>query len=101
MARPLRIEFSGALYHVTSRGDRREAIFEDDEDHLIFLRTLRQWVGLSGGRCYNARIDSVLEPGKDGLEGKIGGEGYLRESVVAEVAAFERRPAFEYQVLAQ
>ena len=27
MARPLRIEFSGALYHITSRGDRREAIY--------------------------------------------------------------------------
>ncbi|MBL8529172.1 MAG: addiction module protein, partial [Burkholderiales bacterium] len=30
MARPLRIEFPGAIYHVTSRGDRREPIFEDD-----------------------------------------------------------------------
>ena len=38
MARPLRIEFAGALYHVTSRGDRREAIFEDDEDRETFLR---------------------------------------------------------------
>ena len=27
LARPLRIEFPGGLYHVTSRGDRREAIF--------------------------------------------------------------------------
>ena len=30
MAKPLRIEFAGALYHLTSRGDRREAIYEDD-----------------------------------------------------------------------
>jgi putative transposase len=37
MARPLRIEFPGAIYHVTSRGDRREAIFEDDEDRYSFL----------------------------------------------------------------
>ncbi len=44
MARPLRIEFSGALYHVTSRGDRREAIFEDGEDRLIFLYTLAEVV---------------------------------------------------------
>ena len=29
MVRPLRIEFAGAVYHVTSRGDRREAIYED------------------------------------------------------------------------
>jgi hypothetical protein len=31
MSRPLRIEFPGACYHVTARGDRREAIYEDDE----------------------------------------------------------------------
>ena len=37
MARPLRIEFAGALYHITSRGDRREAIFEDDDNRDRFL----------------------------------------------------------------
>jgi putative transposase len=40
MARPLRIEFSGAVYHVTSRGDRGEPIFLSDSDRLAFLRTL-------------------------------------------------------------
>jgi len=40
MARPLRLEYPGALYHVTSRGDRREAIFEDDEDRLHWLDNL-------------------------------------------------------------
>ncbi|MGB5569608.1 MAG: addiction module toxin RelE, partial [Sedimenticolaceae bacterium] len=29
MTRPLRIDLAGALYHVTSRGDRREDIFHD------------------------------------------------------------------------
>src|SRR5574338_76778 len=44
MSRPLRLEFSGALYHVTSRGDRREAIYEDDEDRALFLEVLgRVW----------------------------------------------------------
>lgn len=37
MARPLRIEFPGAIYHVTSRGDQLGPIFEDNEDRLIFL----------------------------------------------------------------
>lgn len=32
MSRALRIEFEGAVYHVTSRGDRRAPIFEDDID---------------------------------------------------------------------
>ena len=37
MSRPLRIEFAGALYHVTARGDRREPIYEDDADRRAFL----------------------------------------------------------------
>ena len=46
MARPLRIEFPGAVYHVTSRGDRREPIVlgdEDCEDLLGVLQTTNQW----------------------------------------------------------
>jgi hypothetical protein len=39
----LRIEFAGALYHVTSRGDRREAIYEDDEDRETFLGVLPEF----------------------------------------------------------
>ncbi|AXA92748.1 transposase [Massilia sp. YMA4] len=37
MTRPLRLEFPGACYHVTSRGDRREAIYRDDSDRLLWL----------------------------------------------------------------
>jgi len=44
MARPLRIEFSGTLYHITSRGDRQEAVYEDDEDREVFLPTLAEVV---------------------------------------------------------
>lgn len=40
MSRPLRIEFAGALYHVTSRGDHREAIFLCDDDRLDWLEVL-------------------------------------------------------------
>ena len=32
MARPLRLEYAGALHHVTARGDRREDIFFVDEE---------------------------------------------------------------------
>jgi len=32
MARPLRIEYPGGVYHVTSRGNARQAIFADDPD---------------------------------------------------------------------
>ena len=52
MSRPIRIEFPNALYHVTSRGDRREAIFEDDEDRRIFLQTLEQAVKQFNWLCH-------------------------------------------------
>ncbi|MBE0547919.1 MAG: transposase [Rubrivivax sp.] len=40
MARPLRLEFPGATYHVTSRGDRREPIYRDDADRLAQLQII-------------------------------------------------------------
>ena len=40
MARRLRLEYPGAIYHVMNRGDRREPIFRDDQDRLRFLATL-------------------------------------------------------------
>jgi REP element-mobilizing transposase RayT len=40
MSRPLRIECAGAFDHVTSRGDRREAIFSGDADRLAWLDIL-------------------------------------------------------------
>jgi putative transposase len=52
MARPLRIEFSGALYHVTSRGDRREDIFEDDIDRQQFLTILAEVVKRYNWVCH-------------------------------------------------
>ena len=42
MARPLRIEFAGALYHVTSRGDGQEAIYTGDDDREVWLEVLGQ-----------------------------------------------------------
>ena len=42
VARKLRIEYSGAIYHVMNRGDRREDIFLDDQDRTGFLDTLGQ-----------------------------------------------------------
>jgi REP element-mobilizing transposase RayT len=40
MARKLRVEYPGAMYHVMNRGDRREPIFQDDKDRLGFLAAL-------------------------------------------------------------
>jgi putative transposase len=40
MARKLRVEYPGAVYHVMNRGDRREPIFRTDQDRMLFLDTL-------------------------------------------------------------
>jgi putative transposase len=42
MPRQLRIEYEGAIYHVMSRGDRREEIVRADEDRELFVDTLGQ-----------------------------------------------------------
>ena len=40
MARKLRVQYPGAIYHVMNRGDHLEVIFRDDQDPQLFLRTL-------------------------------------------------------------
>jgi REP-associated tyrosine transposase len=40
MSRPLRIEYEGACYHVTSRGNERRNIYKTDEDRIKFLEYL-------------------------------------------------------------
>ena len=40
MARPLRIEYPGALYHVTARGNARQRIYNDSKDCQAFLDLL-------------------------------------------------------------
>ena len=42
MARKLRVQYPGAIYHVMNRCDRREAIFADDADRRRFLRTFAE-----------------------------------------------------------
>ncbi|MDZ4348684.1 MAG: hypothetical protein U1A22_04025 [Xanthomonadaceae bacterium] len=51
MSRPLRIEFEGSVYHVTSRGDRRKPIFEDDIDRAALVSVVEQGLG---------RFDAIL-----------------------------------------
>ena len=48
MARPLRVEFAGALYHVTSRGNEKRPIFKNDGDRLKFLELLGEAVSRFG-----------------------------------------------------
>lgn len=52
MARPLRLEFAGAVYHVTSRGDRREDIYHSDEDRLVWLNVFAEVCHRYRWRCH-------------------------------------------------
>ena len=52
MARPLRIEYPGAVYHVTSRGNARQAIFVDEADRSGFLDAFGDAVVRFGWLCH-------------------------------------------------
>ena len=52
MARPLRIQLAGGLYHVTSRGDRQETIFRDDQDREDWLTVLGDVCSRFNWRCH-------------------------------------------------
>jgi putative transposase len=52
MARKLRVQYEGAIYHVIIRGLERRAIFKDDEDRLRFLMRLGEAVEEYGARVY-------------------------------------------------
>jgi len=52
MARPLRLEFAGAVYHLTSRGNARQKVFFTDDDRQLFLDTLAQVVSRYGWICH-------------------------------------------------
>jgi REP element-mobilizing transposase RayT len=52
MARKLRLEYPGAIYHVMSRGDRREPICKDDADRRRFVVTLGETSAKTGWQAY-------------------------------------------------
>jgi putative transposase len=55
MARPLRIQFQGAVYHVTCRGNERKQIFRDDIDRKAFLSKLTESL-----KIYNVNLFSYV-----------------------------------------
>ncbi|HOT05532.1 MAG TPA: transposase, partial [Atribacter sp.] len=52
MARPVRIEFPGALYHITARGNKKENIFNHDRDRMVFLKILNETIIRYQFICY-------------------------------------------------
>ena len=56
MARPLRIEYPGTLYHVTTRGNDRRAIFKDDRDRRLLLDILQRISDRYHWLCHALRL---------------------------------------------
>lgn len=52
MARPLRIEFEGVFYHVTSRGNAKSEIYLSDEARTVFLEVPEKTRSKSMGKAY-------------------------------------------------
>jgi putative transposase len=91
MARPLRLEFAGALYHVTSRGDRREAIYECDGDRQAIGRYK---IFVAEGRRQPSPWDALRN------QVYLGSEAFVEQTqrlldgdkVLNEVPSTQRRP---------
>lgn len=70
MARPVRLEYANATYHVTARGNERRAVFRDDEDRERFTATLAEAVVLHGlvvhGWCPDAQPLSSADRDAEG-----------------------------------
>ena len=57
MPRQVRIQYPGAIYHVMSRGDRRENIFLDDVDRHDCLKTMAETCQKTGWQVHASEPD--------------------------------------------
>src|SRR5919106_2501983 len=90
MARPLRINYPGAFYHVTCRGNERKHIFADDRDRSAFLDKLKTSVGI-----YQVRVHAYVLMSNhfhfivETLKGNL--SEFMRHFNVSYTAAYNRR----------
>ncbi len=68
MARPLRIEFDGAVYHFTSCGNARKHIYKDDEDRSTILEVLREVNSRFNWLCHAYCISEGREDMRENTE---------------------------------
>jgi len=60
MARPIRIEYEGAVYHVTIRGNERKALFQTDADRERFIKALAESVERYDIRLYLVSVHNYF-----------------------------------------
>ena len=90
MARPLRIQYPGAVYHVTCRGNEKREIFRDDKDRKTFLEILSQSIEI-----YNIRLYSYILMSNHFhllIETPLGNLGeFMRQFNITYTSYFNRR----------
>jgi putative transposase len=96
MSRPLRIEFPGARYHVTARGNEQKAIVRDDVDREDWVVTFGLVCARFGWRCLewclmDNHFHFVLETPKANLA--RGMQGLNGRYATLQSAAWPRRPS--------
>lgn len=97
MSRPLRLQFPGALYHVTSRGDHKCAIYQDRTDYVVWLTILgeicAQYNFVIHGYCQMTNhyhlivetLDGNLSQGMQQLNGRYSQYYNRRHALVGHV----------------
>ncbi len=90
MARQLRIQYSGAYYHVTGRGNERRDIFKDNNDYLMFLEKLSDSlevynVSLLGYVCMTNHYHLLVTTPEGNLS------SFMRHFNIAYTSSFNRR----------
>ena len=99
MARPVRVEFADAVYHVTARGNERKAIYRDDADRQRFLETVEQAVERFGvvvhAYCLMPNYyDLLLQTPRANLSAAV---GWLQTSYSIRFNRRHRRTGHLYQ----
>ncbi len=90
MPRKLRVEYPGAMYHLMSRGDRREDIFLNDVDRQDFVKTLAEACQKTGWQvrawCPDLRAHPKNHPAKLAIAARLRAETTLPlKSIAAQV----------------
>ena len=84
MARQVRIQYPGAMYHVMSRGNRRQDIFLDDVDRQDFLKTLAEACQKTGWQEADLAFGRKRDPRKVEVAMRLRKETTLSVKQIAE-----------------
>ena len=90
MARPLRIQYPGAVYHVTVRGNERKAIFRDDADRRMFCTLLSRSLQIYSVTLHSyVLMDNHFHLLLDTPLGNLG--EFMRQFNISYTGSFNRR----------